>query len=139
MAGSSALAVASLEAGAMIAADDHRHHQIARPVGLAVVLRPEQTVEADRAGHAQRGRDVAVRQRALDRQGLLAGGNHDAALQDAAQALDMLGRPVAQIEQRALAHALAVPIALAQQDGGRRIPVGDGSRYTWRHHSAPSP
>src|ERR1019366_514706 len=45
---------------------------------------------------------------------------------DAAQALDMVGRPVRQIEQRALAHALAVPITLAQQDGGRRIPVGDG-------------
>src|ERR1019366_2442230 len=61
-----------------------------------------------------------------DGQGLMAGGNHDAAPQDAAQALDMVGRPVRQIEQRALAHALAVPIALAQQDGGRRIPVGDG-------------
>ena len=42
-------------------ADDHRHDEIARPVGLVGFPRPEQTVEADRAGHAQRGRDVAVR------------------------------------------------------------------------------
>jgi hypothetical protein len=87
-------------------ADDHRQNQIARPVGLAVVPRPEQTVEADRAGPTQRGRDVAVRQRAPNRQGLLTGGNENAAFQDAAQSLDMLGRPVRQIEQRALAQAL---------------------------------
>jgi hypothetical protein len=67
-----------------------------------------------------------MRQRAFDRQSLLAGWNDDAALQDAAQALDMLRRPVRQIEQRALADALAVPIALAQEDGGRRPAVGDG-------------
>src|SRR5208337_3726775 len=54
-----------------------------------------------------------------------AGGNHDAALQYAAQALDVFGRPTREIEQRALADDLAVPIALSQEDGGRRPAVGD--------------
>ncbi len=108
------------------ATDDHRQDEIARPAGLAGVLGAEQPVEADGAGRAENGRDVAMRQRAFDRQSLLAGGNDDAALQDAAQALDMVCRPVRQIEQRALADALAVPIALAQEDGGRRPAVGDG-------------
>ena len=51
---------------------------------------------------------------------------HDAALQDATQALDVFGRPMAQIEQRALADGFPVPIALAKQDGGRRTAIGDG-------------
>jgi len=45
---------------------------------------------------------MAVRQRPFDRHGLLAGRDDDAALQHATQALDALGRPMAQIEQRAL-------------------------------------
>ena len=36
------------------------------------------------------------------------------------------GRPIREIEQRALTDDLAVPIALSEEDGGRRIPVGDG-------------
>ena len=117
------------------AADDHRHHQIARPVGFAAVLGPEQAVQADSAGRAQHGGDMAVRQRALDREGLLTGGDHDAALQDAAQALDVLGRPMGQIEQRALADGFPVPIALAQQDGGRRTAVGDGFDIHGENHT----
>jgi hypothetical protein len=40
---------------------------------------------------------MAVGQRPFDGERLLLGGNHDPALQDAAQALDVLGGPVAQI------------------------------------------
>ncbi len=69
---------------------------------------------------------MPVRQRALDREGVLAGRDHDPSLQHAAQPLDALGGPVAQIEQRALANATPVPIALAQQNGGRRAAIADG-------------
>src|SRR5271157_2481260 len=106
-------------------ADNHRQDEIARPIGLAGAYGAEQPVEADGARRAEHGRDVTMRQRAFDRQSLLAGWNDDAALQDGAQALDMLRRPVRQIEQRALADALAVPIALTQENGGRRATVRD--------------
>ena len=86
----------------------------------------EDPVEADGARRAQNGCDGPVRQRALDGEGLLARGQHNPALEDAAQPLDVLGRPVGEVEQRALPHGLAVPIALAQQDGGRGAAVGDG-------------
>src|SRR3954470_10845664 len=48
------------------------------------------------------------------------------ALEHAAQALDGSGRPVGEVAQRAFAHLAALAIALAQQDGGRRVPVRDG-------------
>jgi hypothetical protein len=96
------------------ATDDHGHDQITRPVGLTAVPGPQQPVEANGAGRTQHGRDVSVRQRTLDRQRLLTSRDHDAALQDAAQALDMFGRPIREIEQRALADGLAVPITLSE-------------------------
>ena len=110
------------------AADDHGHDEVDRPmaVGLARGLGPDDPVEADGARRAQHGGHVAMRQRALDGEGLLARGQHDPALQDAAQTLDVLGRPMAEVEQRAFAHGPAVPIALAQQDGGRGAAIGDG-------------
>ena len=108
------------------ATDDHGHDQITRPVGLTAVPGPQQPVEANGAGRTQHGRDVSVRQRTLDRQRLLTSRDHDAALQDAAQALDMFGRPIREIEQRALADGLAVPITLSEEDSGRRIPVRHG-------------
>src|SRR3954463_4137296 len=49
-----------------------------------------------------------------------------AALEHATQALDVSGRPVGKVAQRAFAHLAALAIALAQQDGGRRVPVRDG-------------
>ena len=140
------------------AADDHGQDEIARAVGLFRVLRPEQPVQTDRARRAQNRGDGPVRQRALDDEGLLARRQHHPALEHAAQALDVLGRPVGEVEQRALPHPLAVPIALAQQDGGRGAAVGDGLdvhgrriaetprtinkniRFTWLHfHPSPAP
>jgi hypothetical protein len=57
-----------------------------------------------------------VRQRALERESRLAGPDDHAA-----QALDVLGKPAARIEQGALGDLLPVATALAQQDGGRRL------------------
>src|SRR6266487_2165890 len=38
----------------------------------------------------------------------------------------MVERPVREIAERALTHLAVLPVALAQQNGGRRVPVGDG-------------
>src|SRR5579872_690073 len=69
---------------------------------------------------------MAVGQRALDRDGLLAGRQHGATLEQGAQTFEEGRRPVAEIEQRAFLDLVAVTIALAQKDGGGRIAVGDG-------------
>ena len=44
-------------------------------LGSPLFFGPSKPVQADRAGRAQHGGDVPVRQRALDREGLLAGGD----------------------------------------------------------------
>jgi hypothetical protein len=75
---------------------------------------------------SQDGRDMAVRQRALDGNGLLPGRQDGAALEQRAQAFDHFRRPMGEIEQRAFFDLTAEAIALAQQDGGGRIAVGDG-------------
>ena len=54
------------------------------------------------------------------------GGNDGAALEHAAQAFDVGGGPVGEVAQRAFADLALVAVALAQQDGGRRVPVRDG-------------
>ena len=112
------------------AADDHGQGEVDRStalgVGLARGLGTDDFVEADRARRAQDGCDMAMRQRTLDDEGLFARRHHDPALEDAAQPLDVLGRPMGEVEQRALSHGLAVPVALAQQDRGRGAAVGDG-------------
>ena len=69
---------------------------------------------------------MAVRQRPFDGDGVLAGRQHDAALEQRAQALDQGRRPIAEIEQGALLDLSVDAIAFAQQDGGRRIAVGHG-------------
>jgi len=69
---------------------------------------------------------MAVRQRSFDRDAVPAGGQHGAALEQGAQPFDDIAWPVAEVEQRALLDLAADPIALAQQDGGRRAAVGNG-------------
>src|SRR5208283_4356327 len=83
---------------------------------------------------------------------------HDPALEHAAQALDVLGRPMAEVEKRSFPYPPAIPIALAQQDRGWGAAVGDGLdvhgrmiaktarrnnkniRITWLHfHPSPAP
>ena len=75
---------------------------------------------------AEYGRDMAVRQGAAHHDGLLAGRRDFPALEQRAQPFDDLGRPIGQVGDRALLDLAAVPIALPQQDGGRRVPVRDG-------------
>src|ERR1700739_2189951 len=50
---------------------------------------------------------------------------HLAALEQGAQSFDDLGRPIGQVGNGALLDLAGVAIALAQQDRGRRVSVGD--------------
>jgi hypothetical protein len=94
-------------------------------ITATIAGRPEHTVETDVAQRAQHRRDMAVRQRATHDDGLVIGRRHLAALEQRAQPFDDLGRPIGQVGDSVLLDLAAVAIALAQQDRGRRIPVGD--------------
>ncbi|WP_437127652.1 hypothetical protein [Rhodovibrio sodomensis] len=82
---------------------DHRQHQVARPrVGRPAAPAEQQLGQAQPLGRAQHGGDVPVRQRARDGQRLLGAFHRDAALEQGAQALDQVRRPIAQIGPGAL-------------------------------------
>ena len=104
------------------AADQQGKDQVA----AAIVTRAEDTVEADVAGDAERSGDMAVRQAADDGEGLTLGGDDRAALEHAAQTLDVGSGPVGKIAQCALTHLAAFAVALAQQDRGGRVPIRNG-------------
>ena len=95
-------------------------------IAAAVALGAEHAVEADLARGAESGGDMAVRQRADDGEGVALGGDDGAAFEHAAQALDVGGRPIGEVAERALPDLAVLAVALAQQDGRRRVPVGDG-------------
>src|SRR5689334_6225772 len=69
---------------------------------------------------------MAMRQAAGEGEGILPSGDDGAALEHAAQAFDVRGRPVGEVAQRAFADLAVVAIALTQQDGRGRVPVRDG-------------
>jgi len=66
-----------------------------------------------------------MRQAAGDGEGIALGRDDGAAFEHAAQPFDMGRRPVGEVAQRAFAHLAALAVALAQQDGGGRVPVRD--------------
>src|SRR6185437_12389920 len=104
------------------AADEEREDEVA----AAIAVGAKDTVEADPAGGAERGGDVAMREAAGDGEGVAFGGDDGAALEHTAQAFDVGGGPVGEIAEGALPDLAALPVALAQQDRGGRVPVGDG-------------
>jgi len=104
------------------AGHDHGDDEIAE----AVAGGTEDAIEADVAQRAEHGGDMAVRQGAPHDDALPVGRRGGAALEQCAQSLDELARPIREIGDGALLDLCAIPIALAQQDRGRRIPVGDG-------------
>ena len=105
---------------------DHGNNEIAG----AVAGRTENAIEADVTQRAEHGGDMAVRQRAPHDDALLVGRGRGAAFEERAQPLDEFARPVREVGDGALLDLCALPIALAQQDGGRRIPV----RYGFNIH-----
>ena len=104
------------------ASDQHGEHEIA----VAIAVGAQDAVEPDLAGGTECGSDMAVRQATDDGEGVALGGDDGATLEHAAQPFDVGGGPVRQVAQGALTHLAALAIALAQQDGGRRVPIGDG-------------
>ena len=86
----------------------------------------QEIIETDLPGGGESRHDMAVRERATDFEAALAGRHHPVATQHGAQGLDLLGWPVGEIGQGTVEDLAVLAIALAQQDGGGRAPVGDG-------------
>ena len=100
------------------AANQHGQDEVAATIAVWA----EDAAEPDLADGAKRGGDVAVRQAAGDGEGVLPGGDDRAALEHAAQALDVGRGPVGQVAQGALTDLALVAVALAQENGGWRVP-----------------
>ena len=94
-------------------------------VAAAVAFRAEDAVEADLARGAEGGGDVAVGEAAGDGEGVVLGRDDGAALEHAAQALDVGRGPVGEVAEGAFADLAVLAIALAQEDGGGRVAVRD--------------
>jgi hypothetical protein len=104
--------------------DDHRFDQVANaPLHLAAAL--QRAVEPQFANRGAHRPHVAVAQAAHDLEAGLPLARHLAALQQPGDAVDQRRRQLRQVRQRALLHAPALAIALAQQDRRRRFPVRD--------------
>jgi hypothetical protein len=85
--------------------DDQRQGQIAS--GLRGAAR-QQLIETDAPGDAQRGQDVAMRQRAADLEAARAEGNEGIAAQGGTQGFDPLERQLGEVGRGAVLD-LAVP------------------------------
>ena len=92
----------------------------------AIAVAAEDAVEADFPGDAERGGYVAVRRGAGDGEGRGVGEDDDAPFEHAAQTFDVGARLVGEVAQGALTDLANLTVVLAQEDGGRRVPVGNG-------------
>jgi hypothetical protein len=112
-----------LGAGIEQALHDHRHAKLPSAAGLG----GEQGVETEAAQRAERGGDGAVGAGAQDLEGILEGrGWRRLALEDLAEGLDALGRPVGEVGEGAVLDLRAFAEALAQEDRRGGAAVGDG-------------
>ena len=135
MSGESVLAAASLETGIEDAPDQQGEDEIA----AAVAVGAEQAVEADLAGGAERGGDMAVRQAAGDGEGVVLGGDDGAALEHAAQAFD-IGAAASRRGCTACVCAPCRPRGSSRAAGWRAASSGSGRlRYTWHERRADRP
>jgi hypothetical protein len=103
-------------------ADEQRKQEVA----AAIAVGAKDTVKTNPTGSAESGGDVTVRKAAGDGESVALGGDDDAAFEHTAQALDVGSGPVGQIAEGALTDLAVLTVALAQEDGGGRVPVGDG-------------
>ena len=105
--------------------DDPRHDHGEDQPGPPLRSLRQRLVEPEPAHRPEHGGDVAVRQRADDLEALGAERHEGLPGQHPAQALDLRLRPIGDVGERARLDLAPLAIALAQEDGGRRIAVRD--------------
>ena len=112
--------MASLERGSRMRA---RIMAVARARSLE---RPavQELHEAEVAGGSQHGGDMAVGPGAEDGEGVAEGGQRDAALEQDAESLDQIAGPFGEVGEGAFLDLAVFAEGLAEQDGGRGVPVG---------------
>ena len=109
-------------AGVQDPGDDHRQHAAAlRRVGAG-----DHPVQPQIAQRPEHGGDMAVGLRADDVEGVVEAGHRGAAFEQHAQALDQRRGPFGEVGQGAFPDLAPLAPAFAQEDGGRRVAVGDG-------------
>jgi hypothetical protein len=82
-------------------------------------------VQTEVAPGSEDGGDMAMRERAEDLEGLLAG-HQIFAFQKAAQEVDLGGGPGGEIREGTLVDLGAAPDGFAEEDGRRGVAIGDG-------------
>src|SRR5208337_4528638 len=119
--------------------DDPRHDHGEDQPGPALRSLRQRLVEPEPAHRPEHGGDVTVRQRAGDLEALGSERHERLAGEHPAQAVDLLIRPVGDIGERARLDLASLAIALTQQDGGRRIAVGNARYVHDQLESRPRP
>src|SRR6266567_6097890 len=110
-----------LRTGIEQALDDHGHNQIA----LRTTLGGNHRIQAEFANGQQHGFDVAVGQSLLRGEQIL-GRNQGLIAQQAAEGVDFLLGPIGEVGQGTFVDFVALAVALAEEDGGRGVAIGDG-------------
>ena len=102
-------------------ADQQRQDEIATTIAVGA----EDTLKADPPRGAESGGNVAVRQTADDGECGALGGDDGPPFEHAAQTFDVGGGPIREIAERTLPDLTPLAVALAQEHGRGRVPVGD--------------
>jgi hypothetical protein len=103
------------------AGDDHGDDQIA----LGATGAREDGFQKEAAEGAQSGSDVAVRSRTENVESI-GEGDKGIAFEDPTERVDLGGGPGGEVGEGAFDDLAAAAKALAEEDGGRRVAVGDG-------------
>jgi hypothetical protein len=103
------------------AGDDHGDDQIA----LGATGARQDGFQKEAAKGAEGSSHVAVRSRTLNQESV-GGGDERFAFEDTAEGVDLGSRPSGEIGEGAFDNLAAAAEALAEEDGGRRVAVGDG-------------
>jgi len=102
------------------AGDDHSDDQVA----LGATGTREDGFQKEAAEGAESGGDVAVRSRALNVESV-GGGDERLAFEDTAEGVDLGDGPRREVGEGAFDDLCAMAEALAEEDGGRGVAVGD--------------
>jgi hypothetical protein len=105
--------------------EDAGGNEGADEIALGATSAGEQIVKAEMAKSAEDGGDMAMRKRAEDLKGLVAS-DQILALQDATQEVDLSSGPGGEIGEGAFVDFGADADGFAEEDGRRRVAVGDG-------------